>query len=129
MAAVTAAEDGRRCKQLMMCVLVMSASLPVGTLSCPTSVCSCSARGVVVCSNKRLERIPFFGSHPDEAKRRIYEEIDLSRNDIFAVPPHAFDSVRTRLIVELIKATRGILFVYHTLFIAEVVNALNVLWI
>jgi len=62
------------------------------TLACPTTICTCSARAAVICSGKRLERIPYFAREPG----RTYSEIDLSRNEIFAVPPYAFDAVRSR---------------------------------
>lgn len=66
------------------------AMIIVQSLTCPTTICKCSARGTVICSGKRLERIPYFAREPG----RIYDEIDLSRNEIFAVPPYAFDSIR-----------------------------------
>lgn len=71
------------------------AAMVVQTLTCPTTVCTCSARGTVICSGKRLERIPYFAREPG----RVYDEIDLGRNEIFAVPPYAFDGVRTRSLV------------------------------
>lgn len=69
---------------------VTLAMIIVQSLTCPTTICKCSARGTVICSGKRLERIPYFAREPG----RIYDEIDLSRNEIFAVPPYAFDSIR-----------------------------------
>ena len=71
------------------------AMMIVQTLTCPTTICTCSVRGTVICSGKRLERIPYFAREPG----RVYDEIDLSRNEIFAVPPYAFDSVQTRSLV------------------------------
>jgi len=79
-------------------VLVVAVSLStmiIQTVACPTTVCTCSARGTVICSGKRLERIPYFAREPG----RIYDEIDLGRNEIFAVPPYAFDGVQTRSLV------------------------------
>ena len=67
----------------------------VQTLACPTTICTCSARGTVICSGKRLERIPYFAREPG----RVYNEIALGRNEIFAVPPYAFDGVHTRSLV------------------------------
>jgi len=75
-------------------VLILAA-IVVQTLTCPTTICTCSARGTVICSGKRLERIPYFAREPG----RVYDEIDLSRNEIFAVPPFAFDSVQTRSLI------------------------------
>jgi len=67
----------------------------VQSQACPTTVCTCSARGTVICSGKRLERIPYFAREPG----RVYDEIDLGRNEIFAVPPYAFHGVRARSLV------------------------------
>jgi len=78
--------------RVMVVRVVTVTTLIVQTLGCPTTICTCSARGNVICSGKRLERIPYFAREPG----RTYDEIDLSRNEIFAVPPYAFDSVRAR---------------------------------
>jgi len=80
------------------------ATMIVQTLACPTTICTCSARGTVICSGKRLERIPYFAREPG----RVYNEIDLGRNEIFAVPPYAFDGVQTRSLVRrgLLTASR-----------------------
>ena len=71
------------------------ATMVVQTVACPTTICTCSARGTVICSGKRLERIPYFAREPG----RVYNEIDLGRNEIFAVPPYAFDGVKARSLV------------------------------
>ena len=63
--------------------------------SCPTDMCSCNMNNEVHCSSRRLERVPKFTSRTSDI---VYDEIDLSQNEIEYIQPYAFQAVQTRSI-------------------------------
>ena len=67
---------------------------------CPSALCSCSTGGqVITCSKRRLERIPHFTKVDDSVDEnsvsvpKVYDMLDLSRNEIYSVPPNAFENL------------------------------------
>ncbi len=65
--------------------------------SCPSVLCSCSGGLIVSCTKRRLERIPHFT--PDSGKAiKVYDMLDLSRNEIYSVPPKAFHNIQVKSI-------------------------------
>ena len=65
------------------------------TRGCPSELCRCTNRGVIVCSYRRLERVPHFAREID----KVYEALDISHNDIYTIPPHAFKDLLVKSIV------------------------------
>ena len=76
-------------------ILYLSSVLMVCVWSCPSPLCTCNLNDKILCSNRRLERVPHFASRTSD---KVYEELDLSQNEIESVPPNAFQAVQTKFI-------------------------------
>ena len=63
--------------------------------ACPSEICSCTSRGILNCSSRRLDRIPTFEK---DTYAEVYDVIDLSHNQIYFLEPNAFKLTPARAI-------------------------------
>lgn len=84
----------RHLKRIVSYVLMAWLFVIESIKGCPSNLCSCRVQNVV-CKGIRLEHVPYFA---DEEAHLTYEQLDLSRNDIYSIPPYAFKNIRVKAI-------------------------------
>ena len=91
---------------LMIYLLLGSPHVTHG--NCPSDVCVCIEARSIICSKRNLDILPDFEDFDDESTVVTYDMLDLSRNDIYSIPPAAFENIRVKHIDLSRNAIAGI---------------------
>ena len=90
---------------LVVFILALSHTTAPAFQACPSALCTCVDKKTIICSKRGLERVPKLEPPKNE---RLYDTLDLSRNDIYSIPPNAFSQIRVKTIDLSRNAITGI---------------------